>query len=220
MITLTCDAIYILGDFFNFWVGDDDYSIFNEQIKNALKRASRKSKIYLMPGNRDFLLGINFANESGCRLISDPYEIMLYGRKTLLTHGDLLCSKDIKYLIFRNIIRMPWSIQFFLKLPLNIRTIIANSIQKISTKIKIKKDPVMLLTQLKEIKNLLYQYDLNQLIYGHVHIAAIEELMLGTKQIRCFSLGKWSNRAEILIYYDTHKFEFKIFPPYSAKKRA
>ena len=100
------EALYILGDFFKFWSGDDDRSEFNEKIKEALKTASAKIPVYFMPGNRDFILGEVFTKESGCTLLPDPYKINLYNRPTLLTHGDIL-AHDIKHRAFRFIIRFP-----------------------------------------------------------------------------------------------------------------
>ena len=152
------DALYILGDFFKFWVGDDDRSIFNEQIKKALKTISSKIPVYLMPGNRDFILGQTFAKESGCILISDPYKIDLYNKPTLLTHGDILCSKDMKHCIFRTITRFPHGIAIFLKLPLKFRTWLASSIQKYSAKTKLSKDKSTLLPQTSTIKKLMVKF--------------------------------------------------------------
>lgn len=206
---LNADALYILGDLFRFWIGDDNCSIFNQKIKTALKQASSKIPIYLMPGNRDFLLEKTFAKETGCSLIPDPYAIDLYGRKTVLTHGDLLCSKDISYGIFRNIIRFPYGIKIFLKLPLAIRLWFANNTQKYSAKTKIKKSKDILAAQPKPSKNLLNKFNASQIIHGHTHIAEVEELVLDNKLSQRISLGEWNEQGSVLIYHDNHNFEFK-----------
>jgi len=203
------DALYILGDLFQLWIGDDDKSLFNQQVIGALKKASSKTPIYLMPGNRDFLLGEIFAKESGCILISDPYEFSLYGKKTLLTHGDLLCDKSHKYHIFRKIIRIPYGIKIFLKLPLGIRLWFATNVQKWADKIKVAKTPEILAEQLHSSKNLLRKFNSEQLIHGHIHIAETEEFELGTDQVRRFSLGDWDKNGNMLIYYDNNDFQFK-----------
>ncbi|MDR1057344.1 MAG: UDP-2,3-diacylglucosamine diphosphatase [Coxiellaceae bacterium] len=218
-IESTTDAIYILGDLFQLWIGDDDHSIFNEQIKNSLRLASSKTLIYLMPGNRDFLLGSAFARESGCILIPDPYEFNLYGKRILLTHGDLLCSKDSKYHIFRKIIRIHWGIKIFLRLPLKIRSWFAINTQKISTKIKAGKNHQVLVAQLEEVsKNLLCKYNSDQLIHGHVHVAETGEFEIGTKQVHRFSLGGWDTQGSILLYYSNNNFAFKILTTANLEK--
>lgn len=202
------DALYILGDLFNFWVGDDDRSIFNEQIKNALKKTSGKIPIYLMPGNRDFLLAKVFAKESGCILITDPYKIDLYNKKTLLTHGDILCTSDIRYRIFRKIIRVPYGIKIFLKLPLVPRLWFASKIQKYSAMIRKSKSKEILEAKTEEAKKILDKLSLEQIIHGHIHIAESEELIMEKKTVRRISLGEWYRQGNILIYHSNHNFEF------------
>lgn len=202
------DALYILGDLVQFWLGDDDNSSFNLKIKEALKKASAKVPIFIMVGNRDFLLGEKFANESGCHLIPDPYVIDLYGRKTVLTHGDLLCSKDKRYLIFRKIIRFSFGIKLFLKLPIKIRLWVAQNMQKYSTKTKAKKDKKILAVVPQGVNNLLNNFNATQIIHGHVHIAESEEFTINTQKSRRISLGEWDSMANILVYYNNHYFEF------------
>lgn len=202
------DALYILGDLLQFWLGDDDNSSFNIKIKETLKKASAKVPIFIMAGNRDFLLGEKFANESGCRLISDPSVIDLYGRKTVLTHGDLLCSKDKRYLVFRKMIRFPFGIKLFLKLPLKIRLWVAQNMQKYSTKSKAKKDRKILAVGPEDVNKLLDSFNAPQLIHGHIHIAESEDFINNAKKARRISLGEWDSRASILVYHNNHNFDF------------
>ena len=208
-IAIKADALYILGDLFQFWAGDDDHSPFNGQIKNALKAVGRQIPVYLMPGNRDFLLGERFAKESGCILIPDPYVIDLYGKKTVLTHGDILCTKDPKYWMFRKIIRFPFGLQIFLKLPLKFRVWFASKIQKYSAKTKSTKSKEVLAVQDTETKKLLNKFNAAQVIHGHIHIVEIAELIIDTKKAQRISLGEWDKQSSILFYYDNHDFEFK-----------
>lgn len=203
------DALYILGDLFQFWIGDDDRSTFNEQIKAALKNASNKIPIYLMPGNRDFLFGRVFALESGVTLLSDPYKIDLYGKKTLLTHGDILCTKDVEYHLLRNFIRFPYGIKIFLKLPLAIRLWFAKKVQKYIAKIKLSKAKEVLAIQTEDLKNLIHKFDSEQIIHGHVHMIEVEEFVIASKKVRRISLGEWNKQGSLLIYHDNHDFEFK-----------
>ena len=203
------DALYILGDLFKFWIGDDNHSDFNKQIKEALKKAGSKTPIYLMPGNRDFLLGNDFAKESGCILIPDPYIINLYGTKTTLTHGDLLCTHDTKYQFFRNVIRSTFVLKIFLKSPLPIRLWLAKNIQKYSAKIKATRNKNLLSIQTKDAKNLLIKNNTTQIIHGHIHCEETEEIVIDNKKTRRISLGDWDNQGSILTYYTDNEFTFK-----------
>lgn len=205
------DALYILGDLFKFWVGDDDRSAFNEQIKTALQKISSKIPVYLMPGNRDFTLGQRFAKESGNTLINDPYKIYLYNQPTMLTHGDILCTKDTKHRMFRFVTRLPGSIKIFLKLPLKFRIWLASNIQQYSAKTKLLKNKNSLLPQTNTIKKLLLKFNCNQIIHGHIHHAETEEFIIKQQKIRRISLGDWTNCGNILIYYQNGEHEFKNF---------
>lgn len=211
------DALYILGDLFKFWAGDDDNSAFNKQIKLTLKTISNKIPVYLMPGNRDFILGKNFAKESGCILISDPYKIDLYNKPTLLTHGDILCTKDTKHNIFRAITRLPHGIAIFLKLPLKFRIWLASRIQKYSAKTKLSKNKNCLLPQIIAIKKLINNYNSNQIIHGHIHKIEEAEFTINNQKIKRISLGEWNDSGNILIYYQNGQYEFKTLPTKSHK---
>lgn len=185
------DALYILGDLFKFWVGDDNASEFNKTIKQALKKLSAKIPIYLMPGNRDFTLGQTFTKESGCVLIPDPYVINLYGIQTVLTHGDILCTKDKMHCLFRKIIRIPFGINLFLKLPIKFRIWLASKIQSYSAKTKLKKAKNSMLVQPDAIQDLLIRHKAAKLIHGHTHC-------METTENRT-ALGEWrENKTNIL----------------------
>ena len=105
---LHADALYILGDLFESWVGDDDTSTLATAVSDLLSRYTRAGpRLYLMHGNRDFLLAERFAETSCATLLPDPTLIDLYGRPTLLTHGDALCTADVAYQAFRRQVREP-----------------------------------------------------------------------------------------------------------------
>ncbi|NJN52442.1 MAG: UDP-2,3-diacylglucosamine diphosphatase [Gammaproteobacteria bacterium] len=102
-----CDALYILGDFTEVWVGDDDDSAFISHLKGALRLAGRHCKVHLMHGNRDFLIGEAFCRSAAIQLIDDPYVIEAGGRRGVLCHGDTLCSDDVAYQNVRKMFRSP-----------------------------------------------------------------------------------------------------------------
>jgi UDP-2,3-diacylglucosamine hydrolase len=197
------EALYILGDLFKLWIGDDDYSQFNETIKEHLSSAGKRIPIYLMAGNRDFLLGNNFAQTSSCVLIEDPHIIDLYGKSTLLTHGDILTGREIKYRLFRLLLRTPGLLSLFLKLPIGIRLWIARQLRQHSKnrqKCSVNK-PHLIEPQLHELKKLLDQFTFEQIIYGHVHQATSGVMMVNNKNIDYISLAEWQNSGNTLCCY-------------------
>ncbi|MDF2868373.1 MAG: lpxH, partial [Gammaproteobacteria bacterium] len=116
------DALYILGDFFEMWIGDDDITPYNHSIIAAIKQFSKIKPVYFMAGNRDFMIGQRFARNSGCQLLTDPTVINLYGKPTLLTHGDFLCTQDKGHIAFRRCTQKLWLQNLLLKLPLSWRS--------------------------------------------------------------------------------------------------
>src|SRR4026208_1489043 len=103
------DAVYVLGDLFEYWIGDDGLEHpFARRIADAFRRLPDGGvPLYFMHGNRDFLIGERFARESGMKILEDPTMVNLYGRPTLLMHGDSLCSDDLEYQKFRAMVRNP-----------------------------------------------------------------------------------------------------------------
>lgn len=172
--THSIESIYILGDFFALWVGDDDLTSFNMQVIALLKELVEKHgvRIYLLPGNRDFLLDAKFAHLSCCTLLRDPTVINLYGTPTLLTHGDVLCTQDKLMRVFRAVTHCRWCRKMFLSLPLNWRRKIAAYVRDLSAKKRrgnqdaAKKN---LMIDDAMVRRLLRQYQARQMIHGHIH---------------------------------------------------
>ena len=127
------DALYILGDFFEVWVGDDDITPLTKNVCLALQTLSQQgTAIYLMQGNRDFLMGKHFASSACATLIQDPCTIDCYGKSLLLCHGDSLCTDDTNHQRFRMITQQRWLQKLFLCLPLSWRQNIANKVRQAS----------------------------------------------------------------------------------------
>ncbi|HVL10858.1 MAG TPA: UDP-2,3-diacylglucosamine diphosphatase [Burkholderiaceae bacterium] len=124
-------ALVILGDFFEFWVGDDErHDPFNQRVIALLRQAAERGlALYLMHGNRDFLLGRTFAREAGLALLPDPVRIEADGHHVLLSHGDIMCTDDVPYMRFRHWTRKPWVQRMFLALPLSLRLKIARRLR-------------------------------------------------------------------------------------------
>ena len=126
----TCTHLFILGDLFEIWIGDDDDNPFIKDIKKALINfTSDGPKTFLMHGNRDFLIGETFASEVGISLLPDPYTLNINSMKTILSHGDFLCTDDTDYIEFRNKVRSKEWQKDFLSKSINERNEIANSLR-------------------------------------------------------------------------------------------
>jgi len=132
---IKAQALYILGDFFEVWLGDDAMSSFAKQIAEALQRLNQSgTRIFIMHGNRDFLIGERFCREAGCALLPDPSLVDLNGEKVLLMHGDSLCTQDIGYQRLRFWLRNPISLWLLKHLPLALRQALARKLRKTSQK--------------------------------------------------------------------------------------
>lgn len=203
------EALYILGDFFAVWAGDDDLTAFNKQIITSISNIVKQgTKVYMICGNRDFLLGKKFAELSQCILLKDPTVIDLYGTPTLLTHGDMLCTKDILMRIFRNITRHAIFRTIFMLLPLSLRKKIAYKIYNMSQKSRqhnTKNQEIFAVDDCL-IKHLLHKYNAQQIIHGHIHqkISRNIELQNG-KYAKHYVLNEWNNNTgyDFLIYRNT-----------------
>lgn len=194
------EALYILGDFFEVWIGDDDLSDFTQLIISALKNASKQGlPIYLMHGNRDFLLGKQFLRASGCQRLPDEYILNLYGSPTLLLHGDLLCTKDLTYLRFRKKSRN-WFIQkLFLLKSVEKRKMIANRYRETSkTYTSTAAAHIMDVTQ-SEVIRLMQKYNVQHLIHGHTHREAVHTFQLNNQLATRTVLGAWHEHGCALI---------------------
>lgn len=202
------DALYILGDFFEMWVGDDDKSEFNESIKAALRNLTRTGlPVYFMRGNRDFLIGEDFANSTGCRIINDPSVIQLYGQRILLTHGDILCTRDTSHLRFRKLVHNPFYHTYFFMLPLFVRKFIAKKIRGSTKKSVKKKDYAIMDVTSEAVTQMMLEHQVKLLIHGHTHRPHIHSIDLNSTPATRIVLGAWHENASALIYYSNGNFE-------------
>ena len=166
------EHLYILGDLFEYWAGDDDITDHAlSAVFDALRDLSvRGTRVAYMHGNRDFLIGQAFANHTGMQLLRDPIEVNLYGFRLVLSHGDLLCTDDIEYQKFRNQVRTPAWINQFLSQPLLQRKAFIESIRQRSEYEKSNKASEIMDANLDAIHSVLSQYQYPDFfIHGHTH---------------------------------------------------
>lgn len=191
------EAVYILGDLFDFWIGDDEQSPLISEVKQAIKTITEKGiACYFIHGNRDFLISECFAKETGITLLPDYQLIDLYGTPTLLCHGDTLCIDDVKYQQFRRKVHQKWRQWFFLHLPLKVRLKIAEKIRTKSKQDKMQKSNDIMDVNLPFTLEIMEKFNAPLLIHGHTHREAIHQY----DEKKRIVLGDWrKDYASILV---------------------
>ena len=186
------EALYILGDLFDAWIGDDDDGPLAVAVRQALHELSGCGvRVYFQGGNRDFLVGARFADETGIRLLPDYAVVDLYGTPTLLTHGDLLCTGDVDYQQARVMLRNPAFVADFLGKPLPARAALAAEYRRRSGEAtSLKAEDIMDVnadTVVKEMR----AHGVRHLIHGHTHRPAIHALQIDDEPAERVVLGEW-----------------------------
>ncbi|OWJ94824.1 UDP-2,3-diacylglucosamine diphosphatase [Pseudomonas sp. A46] len=190
------EALYILGDFFEAWIGDDAMTPFHHGIAHALRQLSDSgTRIYLMHGNRDFLIGKGFCREAGCTLLPDPSRVELNGESVLLMHGDSLCTRDEAYMRLRRWLRNPISLFILRHLPLATRHKLARKLRKESRMQTRQKAAAITDVTPEEIPRILREQGVCTLIHGHTHRPAEHQLDLDGKAARRIVLGDWDQQG-------------------------
>ncbi|CED71775.1 UDP-2,3-diacylglucosamine hydrolase [Aliivibrio wodanis] len=208
------EKLYVLGDLFEFWIGDDDNSPFNILIKDAFKALTQQGvECYFTQGNRDFLLNKRFCKETGVQLLDDHTVINIDGESVLVMHGDTLCIDDIKYQEFRAKVHQPWLQWVFNRIPLFIRQRIVKNVQdKIKAKKQHKTLTIMDVTQ-SEVEKVMSEKGVKRLIHGHTHRPDVHSFINHDEKMIRIVLGDWYKQGSILEYknnkYTLHNKSFK-----------
>lgn len=186
--------LYILGDFFEVWIGDDFSDPFVEQIKATLKALNQSgTEIFFMHGNRDFLLGEAFCNDAGCKLLNDPAVIQLDDEQVLLMHGDSLCTQDVEYMKIRQMFRNPAWQQELLAKSIDERIAFARQVRSESqSDQKMKSMEIMDVTQ-SEVDREMSEHNIRTLIHGHTHRPQLHEWQFESQDRKRYVLGDWSD---------------------------
>ena len=194
------ERLYILGDFFDAWIGDDDDNALNTDVAAELKKLSSSgTQIFLMHGNRDFLLGEKFAAQSGAQLIAEGTVIDLYGCHTLLLHGDDLCIDDKDYIAFRQQVRSPQWQQQILAQPLAARRALAAQLREKSQAMNsLKAEDIMDVSQ-TEVIRVMGNAGVTRLIHGHTHRPARHALEVNEKSAERIVLGDWHDQGWAIV---------------------
>jgi len=184
-------TLYILGDLFEAWVGDDDDCEFVQCVAQALHALSQQTDIFFIHGNRDFLLGKKYAKISGMTLLPEVCLIDLYGEPTVIMHGDTLCTRDVNYQAFRKKSRSWWWQAMIKNLPLFVRKKIAANYRKKSAQATSQKSQEIMDVTPNEVLACLTQYNSQLLIHGHTHRPYIHNIELAGKPAQRIVLGDW-----------------------------
>ena len=190
-------ALYILGDFFEAWIGDDGMTPFQTSICEALRTLSDSgTQVFLMHGNRDFLIGKAFCKAAGVTLLRDPSVVEMGGEPVLLMHGDSLCTRDEAYMKLRRTLRNPLSLWILRHLPLSTRRKLARKLRSESkTQTRMKATDIIDVTT-EEVPRIMQQHGVHTLVHGHTHRPAIHKLTLDDGSAgRRIVLGDWDRQG-------------------------
>jgi len=182
------DQLFILGDLFNTWLGDDVSISSHKAVISSLKKLTKETKVFVMAGNRDFLLSHNFETETGCTLINEPFELEHNSKKFLLIHGDSLCTDDINYQKLKKVLRNPLVQYIFLHLPKNIRLKLTGQLRKKSVEAQSYKSSKIMDVNQQATDLLMSEYPDHDLIHGHTHRQNTHTMKNYTRYV----LGDWS----------------------------
>ena len=206
------EALYILGDLFEVWLGDDDPNPYYAAMKTALRElADAGVPMYFMHGNRDFTIGKDFAAETGVEILDDPTIVELYGESVLLCHGDSLCTDDVEYQQVRTMIRNPdWQAMMLAK---SIEERIAFALQareESQARGESMSDGIMDVNQ-DAVIAILREHGVATLLHGHTHRPAIHDLDLGDRSAKRIVLGDWYEQGSI-VRWDTNGPRLEAMP--------
>lgn len=219
------DALYILGDLFEAWVGDDDQSDIADTVADALMALSKAgTRMYLMHGNRDFLIGEDYAARCGATLLAEPTVIDCYGHRVALVHGDSLCTRDTAYMAYRQQMRDPVWQQAFLDRPLLERHMVAQQLRQKSQEANSQKASDIMDVTHQEVVTLMESLKVNILVHGHTHRPGIHTIRLhapidGSDEAVRIVLGSWDQKAWVL-EFSPEGYDLKPFAHPNAAKAA
>ena len=193
------DLLYILGDLFETWIGDDDPDPHNRSVVTSLRKLTDSgTPCFFIRGNRDFLIGDRFANETGVSILSDGTRIGLHGQTVLLLHGDALCTDDKKYQRFRRFARHSLTQKIFLSLPVAARRGVAKLTrdQTMSTS-RQKPEDIMDVNQ-ATVEKTMRDESVEILVHGHTHRPAVHCFKLAGRDAQRIVLGDWYSQGSVL----------------------
>lgn len=193
------DALYILGDLFEYWIGDDDPAIGLEPAISAIRDLSDSGvPVYFIHGNRDFLIGKRFAKQTQCKILKEETVVDLYGTPTLIMHGDTLCTDDIAYQKYRTKARNPFIQKSLLMLSVKRRLKIAEGLRNKSKSATQEKPEEIMDVNQQTVEQIMQKHNVKHLIHGHTHRLAEHEFNLNNEKHQRIVLGDWYEHGSVL----------------------
>ena len=202
------DSLYILGDLFESWIGDDNVTELSQYISDRLLMLSERDiSVAIMHGNRDFLIGEDFCKASSIKLINDPRIIEIDTKKVMLTHGDELCTDDKEYQAFRSVVRNPLWQKDFLNFPISKREKIAGEAKDASKDSKENKAMEIMDVNTDAVLKAFNDHDIEIMIHGHTHRPNIHKVSNEGKNLTRYVLGDWSKNSAIILKWNEAEVE-------------
>jgi UDP-2,3-diacylglucosamine hydrolase len=193
------DALYILGDLFEYWVGDDAPSACAIDVATALRKLSDAGlPCYFQHGNRDFLIGEEYAALAGFKILPEEFVTELYGERVLLMHGDSMCTDDVVYQEFRALVRDPEWQREILRQPVAERVTLARDARDASAQHKGKVGMEIMDVNAGEVAAAFERHGVQRMIHGHTHRPAIHDLVINGQRAQRIVLGDWYTRGSVL----------------------
>ncbi len=205
-------SLYILGDLFEAWIGDDDPDPEKRRVADRLGALSAGgTPVFFMHGNRDFLVGADFARRTGCRLLEDPTVVDLFGERVLLMHGDTLCTDDVEYQAFRAMVRNPaWQAEFLSK-TLEERAALARTARDRSRAASAGKPAEIMDVNDGAVAEAMGRHEVRLLLHGHTHRPAVHHFRLDGRDATRIVLGDWYEQGSA-VRWDADGYELVTLP--------
>jgi UDP-2,3-diacylglucosamine hydrolase len=196
---VAADALYILGDLFESWVGDDDPDEHYRMIKSALRTLGDSgTPLYFMHGNRDFMIGPGFAEDTSITLLPDPSQLNIEGTDVLLSHGDVLCTDDVEYQKFRQLTRNPQWQAMMLQKPLAERLAFARQARAASQEHGKSISPVISDVNQQAVEQFMQTHNSSMLLHGHTHRPAVHEFTIDGRPATRIVMGDWYEHGSVV----------------------
>jgi UDP-2,3-diacylglucosamine hydrolase len=206
------EALYILGDMFESWVGDDETDAAKSQVCAGIRAlTSNGVPCFVLHGNRDFLLGAGFCERTGAALLPDPVVAEIDGERVLVTHGDALCTDDHPYQELRTVVRDPAWQQRFLSLPLEVREQLANRAREGSKAHTTRTAPVIMDVNQDAVVKAFRATNTRRMIHGHTHRPGVHDLTIDGTPAQRIVLGAWYEQGSYL-RYESGRYELRALP--------
>jgi UDP-2,3-diacylglucosamine hydrolase len=206
------EALYILGDLFESWVGDDDRSGAAQRVCGALRALTAGGvPCFVLHGNRDFLLGSGFSERTGCRLLTDPVVAEFDGERVLITHGDALCTDDHAYQELRTMVRDASWQRLFLALPLAHREVLADQLRAGSRTHTARTVPIIMDVNSEAVAAAFRAAQVRRMIHGHTHRPGVHDLTVDGAPAQRIVLGAWYEQGSYLSY-ERGSYQLRALP--------